>query len=148
GNAYVADALNNTIRKVTAAGLVTTLAGLAGTIGTADGTGSAARFYNPTAVAVDISGTIYVADTDNHTIRKVTPAGVVTTLAGLAGGFGTADGTGSAAQFKYPYGVAADNAGNVYVADALNNTIRKVTPAGVVTTLAGLAGNLGSTDCT
>ena len=137
GNVYVADNGNDTIRKVTPAGVVTTLAGLAGSSGSADGTGSAARFYGPSGVAVDSAGNVYVADTGNYTIRKVTPAGVVTTLAGLAGTEGSADGTGSAARFSYPSGVAVDSAGNVYVADTGNNTIRKVTPAGVVTTLAG-----------
>ena len=90
---------NHTIRKVTPAGVVTTLAGLAGSSGSADGTGSAARFYHPSGVAVDSAGNVYVADCGNHTIRKVTPAGVVTTLAGLAGNHGSADGTGSAARF-------------------------------------------------
>ncbi|HEY9173926.1 MAG TPA: NHL repeat-containing protein [Verrucomicrobiae bacterium] len=148
GSVYVADRGNNAIRKVTSAGRVTTLAGLAGSSGTTDGTGSAARFNGPFAVAVDIAGNVYVADKANHTIRKVTPAGVVTTLAGLAGSYGAADGTGSAARFYQPYGVAVDMAGNVYVADRGNHTIRKVTPAGVVTTLAGLAGSLGSADGT
>ena len=100
--------------------VVTTLAGLAGSSGSADGTESAARFYYPYGVAVDSAGNVYVADTYNNTIRKVTPVGtnwVVTTLAGLAGSPGSADGTGSAAQFYYPHGVAVDSAGNVYVAD-------------------------------
>src|SRR6266702_1481982 len=83
----------------------TTLAGQA-SIGSADGTGSAARFSNPSGVATDSSGDVYVADCYNRTIRKITPAGVVTTLAGLAGSFGSADGTGSAASFNYPSGVA------------------------------------------
>jgi sugar lactone lactonase YvrE len=144
----VADTGNNTIRKVTAGGVVTTLAGLAGRQGSADGTGSAAQFSNPSGVAVDSAGNVYVADTANETIRKVTPGGVVTTLAGLAGSWGSADGTGSAAQFYHPSGVAVDGAGNVYVADSYNCMIRKVTPGGVVTTLAGLAGNSGSTDGT
>jgi hypothetical protein len=114
--------------------------------GSADGTGSAARFSYPQGVAVDSAGNAYVADSGNNTIRKVTPAGVVTTLAGLGGSDGSADGTGSDARFGYPRGVAVDSAGNVYVADG--NTIRKVTPAGVVTTLAGLAGGAGSADGT
>jgi hypothetical protein len=121
---------------------VTTLAGLAGNSGSTDGIGSAARFGagigGPTGVAVDSAGNVYVADTENHTIRKVTPLGAVTTLAGLAGSFGTADGTGSAARFRAPLGVAVDRANNVYVADTFNHTIRKMTAAGVVTTLAGL----------
>jgi sugar lactone lactonase YvrE len=149
GNVYVADTDNETIRKVTPAGLVTTLAGLAGSSGSTNATGSAARFYSPGGVAVDAVGNIYVADTDNNTIRKVTPAGVVTTLAGCdTCNAGSTDGTGSAALFDYPYGVAVDGSGNVYVADGNNNTIRKVTPAGVVTTLAGLAGIAGSADGT
>jgi hypothetical protein len=92
--------------------------------GAIDGTGSAARFCHPGGLAVDSAGNVYVADTGNCTIRKVTPGGVVTTLAGLAGSPGTKDGTGSAAQFNGPYGVAVDSAGNVYVADTDNNTIR------------------------
>ena len=144
GNVFVADSGNDTIRKVTPAGVVTTLAGLAGSPGTTDGTGSAARFSVPSGVAVDRAGNIFVAAFWNHTIRKVTPAGTVTTLAGLAGSQGSADGTGSAARFSGPSGVAVDCAGNVYVADKWNNTIRKVTSAGVVTTLAGLAGSWGS----
>src|SRR5439155_793821 len=147
GSVYVAD-LGNTIRQVTPAGVVTTLAGLAGNGGSADGTGSAARFNNPCGVAVDSAGDVYVADTDNDTIRQVTPGGVVTTLAGLAGKGGSADGTGSAARFYYPVGVAVDSAGNVYVADYYNDTIRQVTPGGVVTTLAGSAGRGGSADGT
>jgi sugar lactone lactonase YvrE len=148
GNVYVADIFNDTIRKITPTGVVTTLAGLAGASGSTDGTGSAARFNAPQNVTVDSAGNIYVADALNHTIRKITSAGVVTTLAGLAGTSGSADGTGSAARFKFPYGVAVDSAGNVYVGDTGNNTIRKITSTGVVTTLAGLAGTSGSADGT
>ena len=125
GNVYVADSSNNTIRKITPAGVVTTLAGLAGSFGSVDGTGSAARFNDPTGVAADSSGNVYVGDSANHTIRKITPAGVVTTLAGLARSHGSADGTGSAARFSDPQGVATDSSGNVYVADTDNSTIRK-----------------------
>ncbi|MCI0536873.1 MAG: Ig-like domain-containing protein, partial [Verrucomicrobiales bacterium] len=148
GNVYVADRYNHTIRKVTPAGVVTTLAGLVARRGSADGTGSAARFDQPWGVAVDGAGNVYVADYFNHTIRKVTPAGVVTTLAGRTGIIGSADGTGSAAQFNYPSGVAVDTAGNLFVADEGNHTIRKVTTTGTVTTFAGLAGNRGSADGT
>jgi hypothetical protein len=148
GNVYVADTLNQTIRKITPAGVVSTLAGLVGSAGSTDGTGSAARFNHPVGVAVDAAGTVYVADGFNHTIRKITPAGVVSTLAGLAGSPGSTDGTGSAARFNGPFGVAVDVAGNVYIGDSGNHTIREITPAGVVSTLAGLAGNRGSTDGT
>ena len=148
GNVFVADSLNNTIRKVTNAGVVTTLAGLAGFPGSTDATGSAARFSSPHGVAVDTAGNVFVADRNNHTIRKVTSAGVVTTLAGTAGSSGSTDATGSAARFDNPIGVTVDTAGNVFVADTYNSTIRKVTSGGVVTTLAGTAGVNGSNDGT
>jgi sugar lactone lactonase YvrE len=148
GNIYVADAGNNTIRKITVAGGVTTLAGLAGHAGRADGIGSAARFNNPNGVATDSSGNIYVADRGNNTIRKVTPAGAVTTLAGLAGTGWSTDGTGSEARFDFPQGVATDSSGNVYVADSNSHTIRRITPAGEVTTIAGARGCQGSADGT
>jgi streptogramin lyase len=139
GNLYVADSGNRTIRKITTAGMVSTIAGYPGLTGTTDGTGSAARFYNPYGVTVDALGNVYVADTSNNAIRKITPAGVVTTLAGLAGVTtgGFVNGTGSAARFSSPSGVAVDALGNVYVADKGNNAIRKITAIGVVTTLAG-----------
>ncbi|HEY3857743.1 MAG TPA: hypothetical protein VGO67_25445 [Verrucomicrobiae bacterium] len=148
GNVYVADTLNQTIRKITPEGAVTTLAGLAATIGSADGTNSTARFYDPFAVAVDSSGNVYVTDNGNNTIRKITSAGVVTTLAGLAGSPGSADGTNSTARFNDSSGLAVDGSGNVYVADTGNQTIRKITPDGVVTTLAGSVGIYGSADGT
>jgi sugar lactone lactonase YvrE len=136
GNIYVADTSNHTIRKITPAGVVTTLAGSAGISGSADGTGSAARFYYPEGVATDSSGNVYVSDNSNGTIRKITPAGVVTTLAGSAGKWGSEDGTGSDARFTGPNGVATDGGGNVYVFEDPGITIRKITPAGVVTTVA------------
>jgi hypothetical protein len=144
----VADTINYTIRKVTSSGVVSTLAGTAGSFGSTDGTGSAARFKGPRGVAVDAAGNVFVADQTNHTIRKVTSAGVVSTLAGTAGSAGSTDATGSAAKFHNPYGVAVDTAGNVFVADYLNHTIRKVTSAGVVTTLAGTVASKGGTDAT
>ena len=152
GNVYVADTGNNTVRKVAQVGtngVVTTLAGLAGNIGSTDGPGSAAQFNFPLRMAVDTNGNVYVSDLNNETIRKLTPFGanwMVTTIAGLAGSAGTNDGTGSAARFNGPAGVAMDSAGNLYVTDGYNNTIRELTPVGtnwVVTTLAGSPGVSG-----
>ena len=105
---------------------VTTLAGMAGTRGSTNGTGTAASFRFPFGVATDAAGNVYVADRSNHLIRKITPAGVVTTLAGMAGTFGSTNGTGTAASFSLPTGVATDAAGNVYVADFFNHLIRKI----------------------
>ena len=146
GNVYVADTANNTIRKITSDGVVSTLAGLAGHPGNKDGIGTNARFRNPWGVAVDGMGNVFVADMSNDTIRKITPTGVVSTLAGQAGISGSVNGVGNSAQFNNPFAVAVDSAGNVYVSDSANDTIRKITPSGVVSTLAGLPGYAGDTD--
>src|SRR5260370_931636 len=149
GNVYVSD--DTTIRKVTPSGAVTTLAGLAGSPGSADGTGSNARFNYPAGVAVDSAGNLYVADLANYPIRKVRTEWAVTTLAGLAGSPGSADGTNSAARFNVPFDVAVDSTRNVYVADGYDVANRKVPQVGtdgVVTTLAGLGGVYGSADGT
>ncbi len=143
GNVYVADTFNETIRKITPAGVVTTLAGTIQVKGHADGTGSAAQFLDPQGIATDSGNNVFVADTGNNTIRKITSAGVVTTLAGTAGIGGSADGSGSAASFSGPTSLAADDSGNIYVADTGNNTIRKITPKGVVTTIVGMSGIAG-----
>jgi len=131
GNVYVADTLNYTIRRITTDGAVRTWVGAAGASGSADGTGLAARFASPSGVDTDTTGNVYVADGDNNTIRKITSTGVVSTLAGMAGTLGYADGTGGDARFDHPFGVATDGAGNVFVADTSNETIRKITPSGV-----------------
>ncbi len=146
GNVFVADTGNSTIRKITSAGVVTTFAGSPTTRGSRDGVGTAAQFNQPVGLAIDPAGNLYVADTFNATIRKIASDGTVTTLAGTAGTRGDADGTGAAAQFNHPDGIAVDGAGNVYVADTFNDTVRKITPAGVVSTLAGSAGIAGATD--
>ncbi|MCX6954759.1 MAG: NHL repeat-containing protein [Verrucomicrobia bacterium] len=148
GNVFVADTTNQTIRKITASGAVSTFAGLGGQPGATDGTGSAARFNSPRGVAVDDAGNVYVADANNHTIRKITPAGAVSTLAGQAGAAGSTDGDGAAARFNRPTGVAAYPDGTVFVADMQNHLIRQITPAGRVTTFAGIAGVRGHTNGT
>jgi len=148
GNLYLADQGNDTIRMIASNAAVTTLAGLARSSGSTNGTGGNARFYFPVGVATDTSGNVYVADTDNHTIRKIAPGGVVSTLAGLAGFPGYTDGVGNGARFNYPDGVTVDAAGNVYVADTSNELIRKITPGGVVTTVAGTVFTSGTNDGT
>lgn len=147
GNLYVADTGNHAIRKITATGVVITLAGVSGQAGNADGAGPDARFNTPVGIAVDSAGTVYVADTGNHTIRKITPAGVVSTLAGVAGSFSSgADGIGPAARFNTPLGITSDLAGNLYVADSGNHTIRKVNATGEVSTIAGSVETAGIAD--
>lgn len=143
GNVYVAEYLGNRIRKITAAGVVSTLAG-DGTGGTTDGTGTGARFTNPTSLSADAAGNVYVADYVGNRIRKVDPGGVVTTVAGNTSGY--LDGTGTGALFASPVSVALDGSGNLYVAD--NHRIRKIVlGTGVVSTVAGNA-TAASTDGT
>ncbi len=148
GNLYVADTGNSTIRKITSAGVVTTLAGSSGASGNTDGAGTAARFSAPADLAATSAGVVFVADSANHTIRRIDAAGAVTTFAGTAGANGTADGTGAAARFNAPAGIAVHSGGDVFVSDTVNNTLRKITSAGVVTTLAGTYGIAGHDDGT
>jgi sugar lactone lactonase YvrE len=179
GNLFVSDSLNHTIRKITQARVVSTFAGVPGVPGLMDGAGAAARFNVPKGLAVDTSGNVYVADSGNNVIRKITPAGVVSTLAGgfssptgvavdtsrnvyvtntndhtvckitsggsvsvlagMSGVTGSLDGTGGTARFNEPLGLVLDGTGNLYVAEFIGS-IRKITPVGVVTTLAGTPG--------
>jgi sugar lactone lactonase YvrE len=148
GDIFVADSSSQTIRKVSVGtGMVSTYSGTPKINGFADGAASAALFNDPTSLAIDASDNLYVTDTANFTIRMITSAGIVSTLAGSHGTVGAADGAGSAALFYAPTAIAIDPAGNLYVAVA-NNTIRKVTSSGVVTTLAGTPGVTGSADGT
>lgn len=151
GNVFAADTLNNTIRKISPNAVVSTIAGVGSNLsqGSTDGTGAAARFigtiiYSTTDSLTDIAigpdGNVYLADTQNHTIRRISTNGVVTTLAGLAGARGSNDGIGASARFSAPRGIAVDPSGNIYVADTGNYTIRRITVTGVVTTIAGLPG--------
>ena len=134
GNVYVVDNGNDLIRKVTPAGQVSTFAG-SGQPGSSDGTGNTASFNSPFGIAIDANGNLYVADSGNNLIRKITPGGAVTTIAG-SGSRGANDGTGKAASFNTPAGIALDKYGNIYVADENNNLIRKITPGGRVTTIS------------
>jgi plastocyanin len=146
GNIFVADTANQVIRKISPGGTVSTFAGTVGIVGSSDGTGTAAKFNYPWGLAVDSAGNLYVGDSNNHIIRKITPAGIVTTIAGLAGVAGSTDGAGAAARFSHPSGVAVDSQGNIFVSDYSNTTIRKITPSGVVSTFAGAPGVYGQAD--
>ena len=144
GNAYVSDFANSVIRKIDPAGTVSTFAGAAGLSGQQDGLQGNARFSFPRGLTVDASGVVYVADYDGNTIRRISSAGAVTTLAGSAVA-GSGDGTGPTAQFDAPSSVALDGV-DLLVTDSRNHTIRRVTPAGVVTTVAGQALTPGAAD--
>src|SRR5690606_23616523 len=145
GNLYIADIFNHRIRKITPGGVVSTFAG-SGAVGSTNGTGTAASFNKPYRLAKDGAGNIYVTDRGGNKIRKITPAGMVSTLAG-SGVKGLADGSASTAAFNDPSGIAVDGSGNVYVSEQGNHRVRKITPSGVVSTLAG-SGTTGSVNGT
>jgi hypothetical protein len=142
GNVYVADDWFCTVRKITPAGVVSTFAGTPGSCGSADGVGTAARFSFPSDVATDSAGNVYVAD---GSIRVITPTGVVSTLAGSMNRSSArdADGPVATATFGLPVALTVDGAGNIYFADWLNNTVRKISTAGMVSTVAGVLGQTG-----
>ena len=144
-NLYVTDTGNDTIRKITSAGAVTTLAGVPGSSGFLDGAAKTALFNSPLGITVWTDGTIYVTDSGNHCIRKISGT-VVSTFAGTPQIWGSANGVGTNAQFNSPCGMAFDAKGNLFVCDANNDTIRKITTAGWSATFAGAAGLDGTTD--
>jgi sugar lactone lactonase YvrE len=146
GNVYVVNTSASTIDKITPDGAVAVFVGSTNVTGSDDGNGTAARFKNPTGLGIDPAGNLYVSDTGNHTIRRITPAGGVITFAGVPGSAGAIDANGTAAQFAAPQGLAVDSSGNVYVADTFNQLIRKITPGGTVSTLAGKVNAVGGDD--
>ena len=145
GNLFVADSQNHAIRKISPNGIVSTLAGQLGMAGSADAPGTNAQFNSPCGLALDTSGNLFVSDTGNHTIRKVTTGGVVTTVAGAVGQGGFINGVGLVAQFNSPLGLMAATNGTIYVADSGNHCIRSISN-GVVSTFAGSPQVLGSAD--
>jgi sugar lactone lactonase YvrE len=136
GNVYVADSFNHKIRKITSSGSVSTIAGSGQ--GSSDGEGTSAMFNTPQGIAVDSARNLYVVDTYNHRIRKISIFGTVSTIAGS--GYGYSDGQGTSAMFTYPFGIAVDSTGNLFVADRNNYKIRKISPSGNVVTIAGSSG--------
>lgn len=146
GGYLVADSQNHSIRRVSAAGTVTTISGNPDPRGNADGMGMNARFNNPGELAVGPTGMVYVADTNNHTVRRISPYGEVFTIAGSPGNPGGIDGLPTDARFNLPYGIACGSDGSVFVADTENHAIRKISPLGTVSTFAGLLGQAGFID--
>jgi sugar lactone lactonase YvrE len=150
-NIYVSDNDSNVIRKISRIGstanwAVTTIAGSPGQAGSSDGTNNQALFNNPTGLACDPAGNLYVADSDNFIVRKLTPDvtgtnWIVTTIAGKAGFYGHRDGVATNATFSYPYALASDPSGNIYITDGGNGLIRILSTNGTVTTLAGSYGS-------
>lgn len=145
GNLFVSDTGNQTIRKITPGGKVSTFAGVAGSDGFLDGASGSALFNSPLGIVVSSNGTVFVADSGNHCIRKIF-GGAVSTFAGNPQAWGSSDGTGTNAQFNSPCGLALDAQGNLFVSDANNHTLRRITTNGIVTTFAGAPGQDGAAD--
>jgi uncharacterized protein (TIGR03437 family) len=139
GNLYIADQNNNRIRKVSATGIITTVAGNGAEGYSGDGgSATSAQLNVPFGVAVDASGNIYIADSNNNRIRKVSATGIITTVAGNgAQGYSGDGGSATSAQLNFPYGVAVDASGNLYIADKFNERVRRVSATGIITTVAG-----------
>ncbi|MFH1957286.1 MAG: LamG-like jellyroll fold domain-containing protein [bacterium] len=139
GNVYIADRSNHRIRKVNPSGIITTFAGTGSSGYSGDGGDATfAQLYYPSGVAIDSSGNVYIADQDNHRIRKVNTSGTITTFAGTgSGGYSGDDGSATSAQLYSPFGVSVDDSDNVYIADQYNHRIRKVDTSGIITTVAG-----------
>ncbi len=146
GNLFFTEPSTNLIRMIDVAGNVSTVAGVRGMAGSADGPARSATFYTPNGVAVDAAGNLYVTDGSNQEIRQISPDGVVTTIAGSPEQVGSADGQGAAARFNIPAGIVVDTSGNLLVTDLLNHTIRRIDSLGNVTTWAGNPSAAGSSD--
>jgi DNA-binding beta-propeller fold protein YncE len=146
GNLYLAERGSSTIRKISPQAVATQLAGSAGATGNVDGAGSSARFNDPTRLVIDDGGNLFVTDTGNNTIRRVSPDGAVITLAGNPGDCGSADGSAATARFCAPQGIARDRKGNLFVTDTGNNTVRRIDTNGMVTTIAGSPGACANVD--
>lgn len=147
GSLFIADTANHIIRRLSPDGIVSTFCGQPGRPGSADGPAASATFHYPSALALAPDGTLFVADSASHTIRRIAPDGTASTLAGAPGLSGATDGFGPDARFCLPEGLALDASGNLFVADTGNHTLRLIAPSGHVSTLAGLAGIGGSADC-
>ncbi len=148
GNVYISDRGNNRIRKVNTSGIITTIAGngLSGYTGD-NGPATDAKINYPYGVAVDVNGNVYFADNNNSCIRKVNTFGIITTIAGNdTEGYNGDNIPATSAELNSPTGVAVDGSGNVYIADALNNRIRKVNTSGIITTIAGTGASIDSGD--
>ncbi len=146
GTLFISDTGNHTVRRLDLSGRVTTFAGSAGSAGATDGTATTARFNSPLGLAIAVDGSLFVADSGNHAIRRIDSKGTVTTFAGNLEGWGSSDGNASTARFNGPVGLAFDPAGNLFVADSFNHAIRRITPNGTVTTFAGKLGEDGFLD--